>query len=343
MPTLKDIAQKVGVSISTVSRVLSNEANRSINTQTKQDIWDTAREIGYAVKEPSKEPHTETRNIGCLVSTLQNKHYHPYFSVIIDGIEKELQRKGYNLVYTHTHGDLENPQILQKAIHHSQVEGIIVIEGIDSKIYNYIKKNVSCIVGIDIADQTVPTISYDRVEAARTSVNHLIEQGHRDIMFIGGTGLSGDFEKEKRYRGYRLALEQAGIKPNPLRALNAQWDPDNCYEMMGKYLEQHKDNLPTAIFTASDLMAMAAMRAISENGYRIPQDFAIIGFDDNEASRFTVPPLSTVQIPTFEIGIIAAKTMISCLNDPYPLPIKITVPFQTQFRQSTDYRIEEQK
>jgi DNA-binding LacI/PurR family transcriptional regulator len=341
MPTLKDIAQKVGVSVSTVSRVLSNDANRSINTQTKQNIWDTARAIGYAVKEPAKEHKIETRNIGCLVSTLQNKHYHPYFSVIIDGIETELQSKGYRLVYTHTHGDLENPQILQKAIQHSQVEGIIIIEGIDSKIYDYIKKNVSCIVGIDITDSTVPTISYDRVEAARTSVNHLIEQGHRDIMFVGGTGLSGDFEKEKRYRGYRLALEQAGIKPNPLRALNAQWDPDNCYEMMGQYLEQHKDNLPTAIFTASDLMAMAAMRAISEKGYRIPQDFAIIGFDDNEASRFTVPPLSTVQIPTFEIGIIAAKTMIACLNDPYPLPIKITVPFLTQFRQSTDYRIGE--
>jgi DNA-binding LacI/PurR family transcriptional regulator len=186
------------------------------------------------------------------------------------------------------------------------VEGIIVIEGIDNKIYKYIKKHVSCIVGIDIADATVPTISYDRIEAARISVNHLIEQGHRDIMFIGGTGLSGHIEKEKRFRGYKLALEQAGIPLNPLRTLNADWEPSICYEMMCEYLDKHKNELPTAIFTASDLMAMAAMRAIVEKGCRIPQDIAIIGFDDNEASRYTVP-------------------------------------FQPQFRQSTDYKIQRDK
>jgi DNA-binding LacI/PurR family transcriptional regulator len=186
----------------------------------------------------------------------------------------------------------------------------------------------------------VPTISYDRIEAARISVNHLIEQGHRDILFIGGTGLSGHIEKEKRFRGYKLALEQAGIPLNPLRTLNADWEPSICYEMMCEYLDKHKNELPTAIFTASDLMAMAAMRAIVEKGCRIPQDIAIIGFDDNEASRYTVPPLSTIQIPTFEIGVIAARTMIACLHEPYPLPIKITVPFQPQFRQSTDYKIQ---
>jgi DNA-binding LacI/PurR family transcriptional regulator len=340
MPTLKDIADKVGVSVSTVSRVLSNEANRSINTQTKQNIWETARAIGYRIKETAAELPVATKNIGCLVSTLQNKHYHPYFSVIIDGIEKELTNKGFNLVYTFTHGELENPSILQKAVHESQVEGIIVIEGIDNKIYKYIKKHISCIVGIDNADTTIPTISYDRIEAARISVNHLIEQGHRDIMFIGGTGLSGNIEKEKRFRGYKLALEQANIPLNALRTLNADWEPSICYEMMCKYLDKHKNELPTAIFAASDLMAMAAMRAIVEKGYRIPQDIAIIGFDDNEASRYTVPPLSTIQIPTFEMGVIAARTMIACLNEPYPLPIKITVPFQPQFRQSTDYKIQ---
>jgi DNA-binding LacI/PurR family transcriptional regulator len=340
MPTLKDIADKVGVSISTVSRVLSNEANRSINTQTKQNIWETARAIGYRIKEAAPEKPAATKHIGCLVSTLQNKHYHPYFSVIIDGIEKELSSKGYKLVYTLTHSDLVNPANLQKAVHDSQVEGIIVIEGIESEIYSYIKKHVSCIVGIDISDATVPTIAYDRIEAARISVNHLIDQGHRDILFIGGTGLSGNIEKEKRFRGYKLALEQAGIPLNPLRTLNADWEPSICYEMMCEYLEKHSNKLPTAIFTASDLMAMAAMRAIAEKGYRIPQDIAIIGFDDNEASRYTVPPLSTIQIPTFEIGVIAARTMIACIQEPYPLPIRITVPFQPQFRQSTDYKLQ---
>lgn len=339
MATLKDIAQLVGVSISTVSRVLKNEANRSVSQETKQKIFHAAREVGYPVKETATEAAPIARGIGCIVSTLQNKHYHPYFSVIFEGIERELTKQGYDLTYTYTLDDLRNPAILQKAVHDSQVEGVIVIEGIDSKIYNYFKKHIRCIIGIDTIDHTVPNITYDRVEAARIAVTHLIEQGHRDIVFIGGTGLSGNFEKEKRFRGYKAALEQAGLELDPQWIVNANWDPTTSYEMMLKFLDRHKEHLPTAIFAASDIMAMAAMRAVAEKGYRIPHDIAIIGFDNNEPSQFTVPPLSTIHIPTLEIGIIAARTMINALQDPYPLPIKVTVPFELKARQSTDYRV----
>ncbi|MCQ6562963.1 substrate-binding domain-containing protein [Paenibacillus mendelii] len=92
-----------------------------------------------------------------------------------------------------------------------QIEGIIVIEGIDTKLYSSLKKRYPHLVGIDVSDPTIPTISYDRIEAARIAVNHLVDQGHRDILFIGGTGRSGEFEREKRYRGYKLALDQAGL------------------------------------------------------------------------------------------------------------------------------------
>lgn len=103
------------------------------------------------------------------------------------------------------------------------------------------------------------------------------------------------------------------------------------------YLDANASALPTAVFAASDIMAMAAMRAISEKGYRIPQDFAIIGFDDNEPSQYTIPPLSTIHIPTFEIGVIAAKTLLQTIKDPYPLPVRISVPFDPMFRASSQW------
>lgn len=339
MPTLKDIATRVGVSISTVSRVLADEANRTVNNETKQKIWNTARDLGYPIKGASPETSPVSRGIGCIVSTMQDRHYHPYFSVIFDGIEKELSRNGYRIAFTHTQEDLKKPEILRQITEDNWVEGIIVIEGIENKLYQYMKSHIRHIVGIDLSDPSIPTISYDRVEASRIAVKHLIDQGHRDIMFIGGTGLSGEFEREKRYRGYRLALEQAGLAVSPQHVLNAEWEPSNAYQLVLEYVDKHHDQLPTAIFAASDIMAMAAMRAISEKGYRTPQDFAIVGFDDNEPSRYTVPPLSTIHIPTFEIGIVAAKTILQCIQSPYPLPIKILLPFEPIFRQSSDWRV----
>ncbi|MBT2291148.1 LacI family DNA-binding transcriptional regulator [Paenibacillus albidus] len=338
MPTLKDIAERVGVSISTVSRVLADESNRAFNSETRQKIWEAARDLGYSVKPPAPESAAAVKSIGCIVSTMQDRHYHPYFSVIFEGIEKELSRNGYKIAFTFTQEDLKRPEILRQITMESSIEGLIIIEGIENKLYNSLKKHVKHIVGIDVSDPDIPTISYDRVEAARIAVKHLIDQGHREIMFIGGTGLSGEFEREKRYRGYKLALEQAGLAIQPQQVLNAEWEPNNAYHLVLRYIDEHRGQLPTAVFAASDIMAMAAMRAIAEKGFRMPQDFAVIGFDDNEPSRYTVPPLSTIHIPTFEIGNVAARTLVQSIQHPYPLPIKILLPFEPIFRQSSTWQ-----
>ncbi|MWV46825.1 LacI family DNA-binding transcriptional regulator [Paenibacillus sp. HJL G12] len=339
MPTLKDIAERVGVSISTVSRVLADESNRTFNSKTRQKIWDAARDLGYTANLQDKGPALPLKKIGCVVSTMQGRHYHPYFSVIFEGIEQELSLHGYKLAFIHTQEELKKPDILHQITSEAQIDGLIIIEGIENKIYSLIKKHVKHIVGIDVSDPHIPAITFDRVEAARVAVTHLIEQGHRKIIFIGGTGLSGDSDREKRYRGYKLALEQAGLTVEPQHILNAEWEPDNAYHLVLRHIEQHRGQLPTAVFAASDIMAMAAMRAISEKGYRIPQDFAIMGFDDNEPSRYTVPPLSTIHIPTLEMGMVAARTLLQSIQSPFPLPIKVLLPFQPLFRQSSDWQV----
>lgn len=338
MPTLKDIAERVGVSISTVSRVLADDSNRSSSSGTKRKIWDAAQALGYMAKVPSQE-HAAVKKIGCVVSTMQGRRYHPYFSVIFEGIEKELARHGYQIAFTYTQEDLQKVETLQQISGKDSVDGLIIIEGIEPQLYSYLKKHVPHIVGIDVSDPSIPTISYDRIEAASIAVKHLIEQGHREIMFIGGTGLSGQFDREKRYRGYKQALEQAGLSVQPEHVLNAEWEPDSAYHLMLNFLEKHQGRMPTAVFAASDIMAMAAMRAISEKGYRMPQDFAVVGFDDNEPSRYTVPPLSTIHIPTFEIGVMAARTILEITGEPFPLPVKIVLPYQPIFRQSSTWQV----
>jgi LacI family transcriptional regulator len=185
----------------------------------------------------------------------------------------------------------------------------------------------------------VPVIAYDRVHAAKSAVQHLLEQGHRKIGFIGGAGLTGEMEREKRYRGYRYALQEAGLKVNAEWIINAGWDVDQSYSRMRELLE--RPERPTAIFAASDSLAISAMRAVTERGLRIPEDIAFVGLDNIDLSRYTSPPLSTIHVPKHEIGLAAAKTLIDFLQGTYTLPFKMLMPYELIIRQSSVHTVKE--
>ena len=346
MPTLKDIARKVGFSISTVSRVLNNDMSRHISPETRTKIWKAAKELGYVSDEEAKpspgnaaKPGAAAggRQIGCIVSVPQNKYNHPYFSPILEGIEKKLSELGCSLAYVITMKEIEGEKAIRRLVQEHKLDGCIIVEGIRPDIYEYIKKIVPAVVGIDIADPTVPVISYDRVQAAKSAVAHLIEQGHRQIGFIGGTGLTGDIEREKRYRGYRAALQEAGLEADPQWIINSGWDVDVTYSRMSELLDTNGLRIPTAIFAASDMMAISAMRAVAERGLRIPQDIAFVGLDNIEVSQYTSPPLSTVHIPKSEIGMMAAKVLVDQIEGHHPLPFRMLLPYRLLIRQSSDY------
>lgn len=344
MPKLKDIAQHVGVSISTVSRVINNDSSRHISQETKAKIWSAIKELGYEPNEPArqlarrseKEAGQPTRRIGCLVSAPQHKYNHPYFSPILAGIEKKLTELGYSLAFVHTLEELQGESAVGK-LTASQVDGIVIVEGIPSDLYAYIKKTIPVVVGIDISDPSVPVITYDRVQAAKSAVAHLLAQGHRKIGFIGGVGMTGEIEREKRYRGYRYALQEAGLEADPRLVINAGWDVNESYGQMAELLREDRSLWPTAVFAASDMMAISAMRAVAEKGLRVPEDIAFVGLDNIEVSQFTSPPLSTVHVPKFEMGVMAAKVMVDQMTDSHPLPFKLYMPFELLIRQSSDY------
>jgi DNA-binding LacI/PurR family transcriptional regulator len=220
-------------------------------------------------------------------------------------------------------------------VNESALDGMIVVEGIPADAYRWIKQHVKVIVGIDISDPEVPVIAYDRVSAAKAAVDHLIVKGHRRIGFIGGPGLQGDIQKEKRYRGYRYAMEEADLAIDPDWVINVNWDVNRSYEMVKEALEQRGKNRPTAFFAASDMMAIPAMRAAAEQQLAIPKDVAFFGVDNIEVSQFTSPPLSTINVPKLEMGMVAAKTLLDYLHRLLTIPVKILVPYQLILRQSS--------
>lgn len=341
MTKLKDIAEYVGVSISTVSRVINFDATRSVNEETREKILEAAHKMGYKTNKSAKTAKTKKDSLqapyrlGCVIAVPQNKYNHPYFSIILEGVEKALSAEGYRLEFIHSMDSASDLEQLQKLVKESALDGMIVVEGIPRSAYQWIKQNVRVIVGIDISDPDVPVIAYDRIAATKAAVNHLISNGHRKIGFIGGPGLQGDIHNEKRYRGYQYAMDEAGLSIDPNWVINVNWDVTNSYEMVKKVLESHSDDRPTALFAASDMMAIPAMKAVLEQQLSIPQEVAFFGVDNIEFSQFTSPPLSTINVPKLEMGKIAAKMLLDYLNQLLSIPVKVLVPYELILRESS--------
>lgn len=338
MMKINDLCEQLGVSQATIRRDLTELREQGVERVGGAAFYNKGK--SSSPKSPSL--HTD-HQVGCIVS-VSHKHMHPYFLSILEGIEKGLSQRGYSLAFMHNLDDLQNENVLDNILHDSKVKGMIVVEGIKPEIYERIKKQIPTIIGIDISDHTVPVIAYDRINAAKAAVQHLLEQGHRAIGFIGGAGLTGDMEREKRYRGYTYALQEAGLEVNPEWVIHAGWDVNTSYSRMLELLERTGSDSgsghprPTAIFAASDQLAISAMRAAAEKGLRIPEDMAFVGLDNIDIAQYTNPPLSSVHIPKFEIGMAAAKALVDCLQEDYTLPFKMLMPYEVIVRASSSYK-----
>lgn len=347
MIRLKDIAEHVGVSISTVSRVIQNDQTRNVNTETKAKIWEAVKELGYIpnqharnlVTNKQEKSNTRTMKIGWVANPKQAET-NPYFANIYTGIRDTLANHDYTLISI-TKDEVENEALLLKTIHELGIEGLLLIDKIDDSLIDYIQQNIP-LVGLDFfyTDKNMAIVDYDRKAAIKNVVQYLVKQGHRDIGFIGG-GINDGFEdlhEENRFIGFQQAMEKAGLSIRSEWIMNTQWKMENSYEKMKSLINQSPLHLPTAMVCASDLMALAAMRAVSENNLRIPEDIAFFGIDNIEMGKYSSPQLSTVEIPKYEMGRMAAKTIMEMVEGEIKLPLKITLPFELVLRESSNIK-----
>lgn len=346
MIRLKDIAEHVGVSISTVSRVIQNDQTRNVNSETKAKIWEAVKELGYIPNQHARnlvtnkqdKNNTRTMKIGWVANPKQAET-NPYFATIYTGIRDSLSDHDYTLISI-TKDEIENEVLLLKTIHDLGIEGLLLIDKIDDSIIEYIQQNIP-VVGLDFyyTDKNMAIIDYDREASIKMVVRHLVKQGHRDIGFIGGGHENfEDLHAEHRFKGFQLAMEEAGLAIQTDWVINTQWKMENSYEKMKSLIKRDPLHLPTAMVCASDLMAIAAMRAVRENNLRIPEDIAFFGVDNLEMGKYSSPQLSTIDIPKYEMGRMAAKTIMEMVEGKIKLPLKITLPFELVFRESSNIK-----
>ena len=311
---LADIAKKTGFSVSTVSRALhSGSSKYKISQDTIKKIKKVAEELGYRTDKIARGLKLKrTLEIGVVVPDILN----PFFATLVKSISKEVRKIGYTIMLCDSD---ETPQIEEEAIEHlleKRVEGLIISAvGIH---FNHIKALEKYKLPIVVVDRLFHGLKFDSVcvdnfKGALKATEYLVREGHRKIAII--QGLPGTSTNDARLSGYKTALNNANI------AINFKYIVGDDFRRLNGYLQTKTllklDDPPTAIFTASDLIAIGAIQAIKEENMKIPDDISIVTFDDPRYVSHLSPPLTAVRQPVTEIGIIAVKLLTNRMKSFY--------------------------
>lgn len=333
-PTIKDIAKKASVSIATVSLVINNNAR--ISDETKKKVNKAIKELNYHPSGSARGLVSgKTGNIGFI---LTNDHFlrsEPFYTRIFLGAEFEAREKQLYILLTTIPSDFQKGNKLPRFVLERNVDGIILVGKVPNTVVAALKKYDLPLVFIDyqIPSEDYSAVLIDNLQGGMSATQHLIDIGKKKIAFIGG-----DIEHPSindRYEGYKKAFENNGFKiETGLCSIdNIYPDRENGYKAAKKLLKKHKEI--DGIFTCNDAMAIGVMQYLKEKSIRIPEDMALIGFDDVEADIFLDPPLSTMSVPKIEMGGEAVKLMEQILSKKVGSNKKILVPVELIKRNST--------
>ena len=178
----------------------------------------------------------------------------------------------------------------------------------------------------------IDNVEYDHPRVSRMAVEYLYQKGYREIGFIGGSPDGGPLRKSRRYRSYLETMAELGLEVRPEWVLSCDWDDQKCAELVTA--AAGGPGLPRAFYAASDLMGMAALRTLYQLNVRVPDQVAVIGMSDIEMSRYANPPLTTIHVPTKEMGTVCARVITERVRGDAFLPMRFILPSWLVIRDS---------
>jgi len=324
--TIKDIAKMAKVAPSTVSRALNNKGRMS--DATRERIRQLARELGYHPNINAKGLATnKTGNIGIVINKRHRpESFYDFYGTIIMGVEEVIEKQGYHLIFSSTDGGPSVPRCVEER----RVDGLILMGcDISEELVLLLRDNQVPLVLVDNHVEGVDSVAIDNVGGAYKAVEYLIRLGHRKIGFIAER--LSDLSFEERFEGYKLALKEYGLQYDPDLVAEGLTPPDHGYVAMKNLL---KRGTPPAVFAANDSTAAGAIKAIKENGLRVPDDIAVIGFDDGPTALHTVPLLTTVKVFREKMARVAAKRLMELIENPDQPPIQLRLSTELIIRES---------
>ena len=321
--TIRDVARQAGVSVATVSRYINR--NAPVSAEVAERIDQVMKELRYVPHAAARHlASRKTRIIGLLLNNLHNDFFVP----LLNGIEGIVRKKEYNLIVATYHGNSRNT--MPPPIGPHNTDGLLIFSDglIDEDLANLRASNFPMVLvhRTPAIPSLIPSVTVENIEITRRLVDHLIKvHGRRRIIFMRGPADQED--SHRRELGYKAALEENDIPFDEELVLNGEFERGIAYSVLDEFLSRENRVAFDAVFTGDDDAAIGVLQALQRHGCRIPEDVAVVGFDDLGFAQFLNPPLTTVRAPTEAVGRIAAERLFAALENQ---PAEDTVVLSTE-------------
>ena len=332
MVTIRDVAERAGVSVATVSHVING--TRHVAPETAERVQRAMEELDYHPNAVARSLRTrKTQVIGVVVSDITN----PFFATLVRGAEDAALEAGYSIVVCNSDETIEKENRYVQVLRRRRVDGMLLAPvggGENPAIQKLARQNVPFVcVDRRAAGVEADAVLSDNVGGAYTATRHLIERGHERIGIV--LGIPGATTTEERYLGYRRALEEAGIPVFEGLVAYGGYRVEGGREATAKLLAV--DPPPTAIFSTNNLMTVGVLQELFHRKVVIPQEMAVVGFDDLEWAELVQPPLTAVVQEPYEIGRQAVRLVLAQLDkqDRRKEAREIRIPVKLRIRGTT--------
>lgn len=338
MATLKEIAEKVGVSVAAVSRVLNNDSGILVSDETKMEIFKVAEELQYkTVKQrKGKKKKENTVRIGIVEMYDVTKQLEdPYYLLLRNIVEKECFKNDMEVTKLYKNNDK------YEFVGDGGIDGIIAIGKFSEEEIQGLKENTENIVFVDSSpdDERYDGVKINFKLGVKKALSYFIELGHRKIGFMGTRYTLGDTKIpsfDDRLKFYCEYMNENSLL-NENFVIDCDMTSQGGYLGIKEFLKENSD-IPTAFFVANDAIATGVVKGLQENGIEVPKDVSIIGFNDTIISQYMIPPLTSVRVHIEHLGEVAVQLMSERLNN-RAYSKKVIIPSEFIIRESVN-RIE---
>ena len=310
MINMTQLAKIAGVSVATVSRVFNNP--EKVKPELRRHVQHIARQHNYIYNAAAADlKRRKSKIIGVVFPTTIG----PLFAQTLTAIHEEIQAKGMSLIFGNTQYSISEERRLIQQFQERRVSGIIFTGfgfGQEQHIRDLMAQDIRCVVTHDVLDDSdIDYVGFDNLTAAYEATQFLLNTGHKRIGLI-----IGPYDKmpriQKRFKGYRQAIEDSGREFDPGLVIATEPEFIEGKHAMSQLIALPKP--PTAVFAVSDHLAVGALSAAKQAGMRVPDDLSIIGFDGVEFTAFCDPPITTVKVPAYDIGRLAARMLLEAIE-----------------------------
>ncbi|WP_099158798.1 catabolite control protein A [Virgibacillus ndiopensis] len=327
--TIYDVAREANVSMATVSRVVNGNPN--VKPVTRKKVLATIERLGYRPNAVARGlASKKTTTVGAIIPDISSI----FFAELARGIEDIATMYKYNIILSNSDQNKDKELQLINTMLEKQVDGILFMGGnvTEEHVQQFKSASVPVVLAATYDDtDTIPSVNIDYEEAAYEATKFLLDQGNEHPAFVSGQ--NDTLINKQKYEGYLRAMNEASVTLNEAYIIKGDYSYDSGLEAMEQLLALNEK--PTAVFVASDEMALGVIHGAQDQGYSVPEDIEVFGFDNTRLATMVRPTLSTIVQPMYDIGAVAMRLLTKYMNKEEVSENKVVLPHRIIERNST--------